>query len=344
MIQETCLLTNIYCEPTPFKAWAREMSHVSNDQFNLDLLNQHNIKSSKDGLMVATIQTTTFVDNQVELVDIPDVVGDIAQIQPLLAQQRDPAKMLIWMEVFKRSVIKARPLYPFVKITGMLPVACIRQLQVFNDCTSFTKIHCTIPTARALTTVVSSRPVVQAVQPQQGQIQYSVQVVDPFMAEATHSYNPLAMKVRAIAQREKAIESTEYIRNYVKSSWAQVLEEQEVVQWDKAPALHYMSSKASVALYMPLKFVEMCPLFIYGCVEEHTETAGPSVINWLSRQPFRYYHVPEKVFQKYFHSFLTLGNLHHYYTLPKMPRIPNSWATKTYPSTSLSKTSKKHQM
>ena len=298
MVQETCCLTNIYCEPTPFKAWANVKSHVSNDQFNLELLNQHNIKSSKDGLMVATIQTTTFIDNQVELVDIPDVVGDIAQIQPLLAQQRDPAKMLIWMEVFKRSVIKARPLYPFVKVTGMLPVACIRQLQVFNDCSSFTKIHSTIPTARALTTVVSSRPTVQAVQAKERQVQYSVQVVDPFMAEATHAYNPLAMKVKAIAQREKAIECTEYIRNYVKSSWCQVLEEQPV-SWDKAPALHYNSiSRASVALYMPLKFSESCPTFIDGSVEEIP--SGPSVINWLSRQPFRYqnwyFTVPEIVF------------------------------------------------
>ena len=60
------------------------------------------------------------------LVDIPDVVGDISKIQPLLISQKDPAKMLIWMEVFKRSVIKARPIRPFVKVCEMLPVADCR--------------------------------------------------------------------------------------------------------------------------------------------------------------------------------------------------------------------------
>ena len=284
MIQETCLLTNFYCEPTPFKAWAREMHHCDLNNQTQEQPNHWN-----NGLMVATVQTTTFIDNQVELVDIPDVVGDISQIQPLLAKQRDPAKMLIWMEVFKRSVIKARPLYPFVKVCEMLPVAQSRKLQIFNDCTSFTKIPCTIPTARALTTLVSSRPQQQRPQqPAKSVIQYAIEVVHPFMAEATHSYNPLAMKVRAIAQREKAIETTEYIRNYTKNQWSQVLEDQDVVKWDKAPALRYQSFKASVALYMPLNLVEVSPVMTYGCVEEHTETAGPSVINWLSRQPFRY--------------------------------------------------------
>ena len=78
------------------------------------------------GLHVASCQIATLCNNLQELVDIPDVVGDISKIQPLLVSQKDPAKMLIWMEVFKRSVIKARPIYPFVKVCEMLPVADTR--------------------------------------------------------------------------------------------------------------------------------------------------------------------------------------------------------------------------
>ena len=132
-LENSCQNVNLYCEPTPFKAWAKVVIHqqVHNKSSSSD--DETTIQGVPDEIManqremhVASCQTATSNDNLTELVAIPDVVGDISKIQPLLIKQKDPAKMLIWMEVFKRSVIKARPIRPFVKVCEMLPVAQCR--------------------------------------------------------------------------------------------------------------------------------------------------------------------------------------------------------------------------
>ena len=118
-IQQSFQNFNLYCEPTPFKAWAKISIHR-----DTGLVKER--ENVLEGLHVASCQIAASNDNLTDLVDIPDVVGDISKIQPLLISQKDPAKMLIWMEVFKRSVIKARPIRPFVKVCEMLPVADCR--------------------------------------------------------------------------------------------------------------------------------------------------------------------------------------------------------------------------
>ena len=271
-----------------FKAWAKVVFHETASAFEA-------VNNIAEPLQVAAWQVATYVDNLIELVDIPDVVGDIHLIQPLLATQKDPAKMLIWMEVFKRSVIKARPIQPFVKVCELLPVACSRTPHIFTDCTSFSsKPPPTIPTARALHTFVCDNVPTGALpspirkKNSSKTIQYAIEVVDCFTADILHNFNPLLMKIRAISQREKAIETTEYIRNYTNTTWSTGMEENEVVSWTKAPELKYNTSKATSMIYMPMKYACRQSLRIYGCVQEHTELEGPSVVNWLSRLPFRY--------------------------------------------------------
>ena len=123
-LENSCQNFNLYCEPTPFKAWAKVINHKSSADDNTIQGVPDEIAQRE--MHVASCQTATSNDNLTELVAIPDVVGDISKIQPLLVKQKDPAKMLIWMEVFKRSVIKARPIRPFVKVCEMLPVANCR--------------------------------------------------------------------------------------------------------------------------------------------------------------------------------------------------------------------------
>ena len=282
-LQESCQMLNFYCEPTPFKAWAKVTSHTATNEEKC-----HQQPAALVGLQVASCQIATYNDNLTELVDIPDVVGDVSQIQPLIAQQKDPAKMLIWMEVFKRSIIKARPLKPFVKLGEMLPVADSVTTQVFNDCTTFHKIPPTIPTARALVTTVSSLPSAKFARKRKDDICYPIEVVECFRAGMLHAFNPHLMKIIAISQREKAIETTEYIRNYTRSYWTCAMEENEVVSWMKAPEITYNLVRATGIIYMPLKTAHENKNDIFGCVEEHSELEGPSVVDWLKRQPFRF--------------------------------------------------------
>ena len=268
-------------------------------------------------------------DNEVQLVDIPDVVGDISIIQPLLAKQRDPAKMLIWMEVFKRSVIRARPIQPFVKLSPMLHVAEVRTPHIVepesNQAITLplsTYLKGTVPTARAMITMVSDRPAPAAKSAtpsypkpffyigrgiedtERGtpftpttptQLHYAVEVIDCFRADITHNFNPDLSKIQAIAQRQKAIETTEFIRNYTVISESCIMEENEVKSWLKTPESHSGNAvKATGVIYMPLRPNHEVEMDIFGCVDEILE--GSSVIGWLCRQPFRY--------KKIFHSTL----------------------------------------
>lgn len=274
--QQSCQMLNFYCEPTPFKAWAKILRHTENIAPNQET-------KEIQGLQVASCQIFSSNDNLIELVDIPDVVGDISLIQPLLSTQKDPAKMLIWMEVFKRSVIKARPIKPFVKIAELLPIADMRKVHIFNDCTNFANIPPTVPTARAL---VTSYTKPEAPKKARKDLNFAIEIVDCFRADAIHVLNPLLMKIRAIAQREKAIETTEYIRNYTCTSWSATLEENVVTSWTKAPEIKYNTARATGIIYVPLRPATEVKIDVFGCVEDHSALEGPSVINWLSRIPF----------------------------------------------------------
>ena len=284
--QQPCEMVNLYCEPTPFKAWAKVLCHqepINNQKTNTSA-------SQIQGFAVATCQIATYNDNLSELVDIPDVVGNIDEIKPLLIQQKDPAKMMIWMEIFKRSVIKARPIKPFVKVTEMLPIATTRQLQVFDQCSTFTNIPSTVPTARTFVSTVSMeqlKPTVSKGKMATEHIHYAVEVTDCFRADVLHPYNPQLLKIKAIAKREKAIETTEYIRNYTVTDWISVMEEKEVKSWVKAPEL-ILTARASGILYMPLRPCFETKMDVFGLTEDHSVLEGSSVVSWLSRQPFRY--------------------------------------------------------
>merc|ERR1719220_1313953 len=115
------------------------------------------------------------------------------------------------MEVFKRSVIKARPIRPFVKVCEMLPVAQCRCIMVNWDCTAFSRIPPTIPTARALVTIVSDttktnktgipidvmminknsdRIQQQHSSSKNQQPQHAVEITDCFVADKIHAFNP----------------------------------------------------------------------------------------------------------------------------------------------------------
>ena len=251
---------------------------------------------------MASCHIATSNANLVELVDIPDVVGDISIIQPLLARQKDPAKMLIWMEVFKRSVIKSRPIQPFIKISPMLHVAQVRTPHQFEPQINFLTIppKATVPTARALVTMISDRPLpaAPAVQPSTAklpipagpvQMHYALEIMDCFRVDVIHDFDPGLSSFRAsIAQQVKATETTEYIREYIVISDSCAMEENIVKTWTIAPEIKLNAVKATGVVYMPMRPNCANKMDVFGCVEEHSVLDGPSVVNWLSREPFRY--------------------------------------------------------
>ena len=252
---------------------------------------------------MAVCQIATSNDNFLELVDIPDVVGDISIIQPLLAKQKDPAKMLIWMEVFKRSVIRMRPIQPFTKISQMLHVAEVRTPHLFEPQINFLTISSksTVPTARALVTMVSDRPapatVVKPASIDRLQINYALEVMDCFRADVIHDFDPNMVKIYIdLAQKDKAIQTTEYIQNYTVTSDSCVMEENEVKFWSIAPEIQLNAVKATGVVYMPLRPNYEIKMDVFGCVEEHSVMDGKSLVNWLSRQPFRYRNICSIVF------------------------------------------------
>ena len=167
------------------------------------------------------------------------------------------------------------------------------------DCTAFSRIPPTIPTARALVTIVSS----DASSPKTGipielikrkhskkEPQHAVEVTDCFVADKIHAFNPRLAKIQFIALRQKAVETTEYIRNYTLNQWCSAMEEKCIETWSKTmPNLHnHLAVRAHRIMYMPLCHALEYQPEVHGLVEDLL-TSGLDGIptEWLSRQPFR---------------------------------------------------------
>lgn len=73
-----------------------------------------------------------------ELMCIPDVVGDIQTLKRMILCQSDSVKIGIWLEVFERSIISTRPIYPFIRYVDTLPVAISSEVttQGWSHCDS----------------------------------------------------------------------------------------------------------------------------------------------------------------------------------------------------------------
>ena len=111
------VMNNTYCEPRPFTVTAKCIQ---------------NSRKRFEGTVAQKSEIRVCLDS-VELVDIPYVVGDIQDIRTKLVNQNDPVKVSIWLEIFKRSVLKARPVHPFVVLTETLPVAAVSRNEVFFE-------------------------------------------------------------------------------------------------------------------------------------------------------------------------------------------------------------------
>eukprot|EP00095_Tigriopus_kingsejongensis_P005314 snap_masked-scaffold337_size202799-processed-gene-1.16 protein:Tk05314 transcript:snap_masked-scaffold337_size202799-processed-gene-1.16-mRNA-1 annotation:"dual specificity protein phosphatase 14" len=106
----TLEMNNLYCEPTPFcqvaswgyfRSLAHQIASVSEADIRLELQ---------------------------ELVCIPDVIGDIRLLKRMILTQGDPNKIDIWLEVFERSVINARPIFALVSIGQAMCRPTVREV------------------------------------------------------------------------------------------------------------------------------------------------------------------------------------------------------------------------
>ena len=205
--KETILtMNNTYYEPRPYSTRA-------------------NIVKSDGRIIEAFVAERSEVNvcrDSIELVDIPDVVGDISDIKSKLVNQNDPAKLAIWLEVFKRSVLRARPVYPFVVLSETLPTATASEVEQFYENVSEFKANENpfkistfdekIPMAIGRLVLVYAVVVTQSIDSQD---------VDPFVQETTDIYID---KKAMMSNIQKASEVRDYIRDCVESRWNQPLE------------------------------------------------------------------------------------------------------------------------
>ena len=182
------------------------------------------------------------------------------------------------------------------------------------DCTAFSRIPPTIPTARALVTIVSdttktnktgipidvmmnSNKNNDRIQQQHSssknqQTQHAVEITDCFVADKIHAFNPRLAKIQFIALRQKAVETTEYIRNYTLNQWNSAMEENCIETWSKTMPNNSHNShllvRAHRIMYMPLCHALEYQPEIHGLVEDFLTSGLDGVPSeWLSRQPFR---------------------------------------------------------
>jgi hypothetical protein len=138
------VMNNTYYEPRPFFARANVVRSST--------LRFEGVVAQRSNVRVC--------DDSVELVDIPDVVGDISDIRTKLVNQNDPVKLSIWLEVFKRSVLRARPVFPFVVVTETLPTPVVAlPEQCYEAAAAF------VPRVKAKTGAVDSTVVLAVAKP-----------------------------------------------------------------------------------------------------------------------------------------------------------------------------------
>ena len=167
------------------------------------------------------------------------------------------------------------------------------------DCTAFSRIPPTIPTARALVTIVSDASPKTGIpielikrQHSKKEPQHAVEVTDCFVADKIHAFNPRLAKIQFIALRQKAVETTEYIRNYTLNQWNSAMEENCIETWCKTMPNNSHNShllvRANRIMYMPLCHALEYQPEIHGLVEDFLTSGLDGVPSeWLSRQPFR---------------------------------------------------------
>ncbi len=103
-------MNNLYCEPKK--------------------MGQSGQRKVQESCLIVAEMSKADVRNpdEAELVTIPDAFGDMNALKARIMQQNDPALIAIWLEVFKRSVIFSRPIYPFVVVTEPLSIASKAEL------------------------------------------------------------------------------------------------------------------------------------------------------------------------------------------------------------------------
>lgn len=164
---------------------------------------------------------------------------------------------------------------------------------MYWDSTTFSKIPPTRPTERAIQTIVGKDEVVG---PQKKMIdqqkflyktpQHAIEVTDCFIADKIHAFNPLLVKIQLISLREKAVETTEYVRNYTTNIWSAPMEEKNVQFWKERPNIDHLMVRAKRMVYIPLTYATKYQPEIHGFVEE-SEFVSEGPTEWLIRQPFR---------------------------------------------------------
>ncbi len=86
-----------------------------------------------ESLAVAMVSLVDVRNDLSDLVDIPDAVGDLRDLKARLLELNDPVKASIWLDVFKRTIIRARPIYPFVSVQELLLTAESSEIDDFDE-------------------------------------------------------------------------------------------------------------------------------------------------------------------------------------------------------------------
>ena len=324
--------TNLFCEPTPFKDYAKVVTSGGAKTSIKD-------KSSHAPMSVAISTKVDIMDNFEEIVDIPIDTMSVTEMKNFFQNRNiNEVTMSIWLDVLKTSIMRARPIRPSVSVSELHGIAatCSETTLVFEDSTDFDKSPQTgfsltnlsskystlmIPSAiraRAMPLTVQRQPVRDTKDLQS--LCYPVEIFECFCVDVFHETTAPIQTTKMVMRTEKCSESRSYIRDYIISYWSEPVEELTVTDIINSPTTTFASAKRSDAIDMNLVAAlsthdvvydetQLYPLPV-SCVgkgvtnaEATTSLTRPG-IRHLLRQPFRIVSGIRPVAEKQFYEVL----------------------------------------
>ena len=278
--------TNMFCEPTPFKDYAKVTTHGS-------------IISSNDKIdrtfCVAVSVIADVIDNLEELMDIPsDMTNGLAEMKRLCHTQNiNESTMEIWFGVLRTRIIALRPTYPLISIERPLEIANVFDISasVLEDPVVFdrTVSNSVPPTnlpykypslmmppvirARAMPLTVQRQPLNTKSDLQQALL-FPVEITECVYVDVCHATTGPLKTDNINAKKEKCSESRTYIRDYTVSYWSEPIEEFMVL--DLVDNLSIMTSFTAVkSIEIKSPFVTAISHYNFACGEAQENSSLP---------------------------------------------------------------------
>ena len=264
--------TNLFCEPTPFKDYAKIVTNVG--------MKMQSSNSLDRNLAVAICTKTDVIASLEELAEIP-VFSDIPSVAEMKKfcenKNVNEATMTIWLGVLKTNIMRVRPILPLVSVSKLHGTATIanEDLVIFEDSHVFDrapiltqslngvegKLTSTFPSliapavirARAMPLTVHRQSLYDTSNLQA--LCYPIEVIECFCVDVCHAATAGSLRSKNLIgiQTEKCSESRTYIRDYIDSYWSEPIEEFMVLDIiDNLSSILFVTATISISSNLPL--------------------------------------------------------------------------------------------